>query len=243
MPEPKKGVPMTDQAILYKKLEPVLIAAIKSRVESRAQMQPLFERLRAACGEAIVGDALAIFHSGAVKDGFIVEVAFPVAQAVESGEVHTRQLEGAAVLRLIHTGPHQTIRETSAKVYEYLGQHAWSTSLLRREIYRVLDAANPERNVTEVQVVLHEWDRLLAEGAQKVLGSAGRQTLMQGIETIAPESSFEDYTAWIQGAMDRLDALTDDSEKKCQVVSHCAHVFPQERIEHLRVIYQQGHVR
>ena len=34
--------------------------------------------------------------------------------------------------------------------------------------------------------------------------------------------------------------MTDDSEVKCRVVSHCAHVFPQERIEQLRAIYKQG---
>jgi hypothetical protein len=75
---------------------------------------------------------------------------------------------------------------------------------------------------------------------EKVLGAGARQTLMQGIESITPDSSFEEYTAWIQGAMARLDALTDDEEKKCLVVSHCAHVFPQERIDQLRAIYQAG---
>ena len=89
-------------------------------------------------------------------------------------------------------------------------------------------------------MILHEWDRLLAEGAEKVLGAEARRSLMQGIESITPASSFEEYTAWIQGAMDRLDALTDDEEKKCLVVSHCAHVFPQERIDHMRTIYENG---
>ena len=115
-----------------------------------------------------------------------------------------------------------------------------TTSLFRREIYRRLDPAAPGNNLTEVQVILHEWERLCAEGVEAVLGAGARQTLMQGIESITPDSSFEDYTAWMQGAMARLDALTDDEEKKCLVVSHCAHVFPQERIEHLRAIYQAG---
>jgi hypothetical protein len=141
---------------------------------------------------------------------------------------------------MFHYGAHQTIRETVLKVYEYLDKHAWTTSLFRREIYRTLDEAHPENNVTEVQVVLHEWDRLLAEGAEKVLGGEVRRRLMEGIESITPASSFENYTAWIQGAIARLDALTDDEQKKCQVVSHCAHVFPQERIEHLRDVYQRG---
>ena len=231
---------MADISIFYKKLEPIQIAYIKTRIEARDQISPLIERLRAACGDAIGGDAIVIFHGGAVKDGYLVEAAFPVTRPVETDEIHTRTLEAAPALTCTHPGPHQTIRETALKVYDYLGQHAWTTSLLRREIYQVVDESQPENNVTEVQVILHEWDRLLAEGAEKVLGAEARQTLMQGIESITPASSFDDYTAWIQGAIERLDALTDDNEKKCQVVSHCAHVFPQERIEHLREIYQRG---
>ncbi len=231
---------MTDNPILYKKIEPFQIAALKARVDSRDQILPLFERLKAACGDAVCGDPMVIFHGGAVKDGFIVEAAYPVARPVETPGIHTRTLGAASALTMRHHGPHQTIRETALKIYDYLGKHAWTTSLFRREIYRMMDPLHPEGNLTEVQIILHEWDRLLAEGAEKILGVDARLNLMQGIESITPESSFDDYSAWIKGAIERLDTLTDDSEKKCQVVSHCAHVFPQERIEHLRAIYESG---
>jgi effector-binding domain-containing protein len=231
---------MAEAPILYAKIEPILIAFIKTRIETRDQIPALFERLRSACGEVICGEAQVIFHGGAVKDGFLIEAAYPVSRTVETDEVHARMLEAAPTLVTFHYGPHQTIRETVLKVYAYLDQHAWTTSLFRREIYRVLDAAQPENNVTEVQVILHEWDRLFAEGAEQVFGLEARQKLMQGIESITPATSFDDYTAWIQGAIERLDALTDNNQEKCQVVSHCAHVFPQERIDHLRAIYQRG---
>lgn len=231
---------MLDQPILYQRLQPALIACLKTRIDTRDQLPHLFDRLRVVCGDSIDGKPLVIFHSGAVKDGFLVEAAFPVTHPVETDDIHTRMLEGVPALTTLHFGPHQTIRETVLKVYDYLDAHAWTTSLLRREIYRVLDPTKPEKNVTEVQVILHEWDRLFAESAEKVFGAEARQRLMQGIESITPASSFDEYTAWIQGAIERLDALTDDNEKKCQVVSHCAHVFPQERIDHLRTIYEQG---
>lgn len=231
---------MTGVPIIYKKLEPALIAFIKTRINTRDEIPPLFDRLRPACGDALCGDSLVIFHGGAVKDGYLIEAAFPVARPVETGEVHTRTLEAAPALTMLHHGVHQTIRETVLQIYDYLDQHAWTTSLFRREIYRVLDLAKPENQVTEVQVILHEWDCLFAEGAEKVLGVAARQHLMQGHESITPNSSFDQYVAWIQGAIERLDALTDDNEQKCQVVSHCAHVFPQERIDHLRAIYERG---
>lgn len=231
---------MTENPIIYKRIEPVQIAFIKTRIAGRDEIPAVFGRLRAACGEAIGGDPLVIFHGGAVKDGYLIEAAFPVTKTIETDEVQTRMLEAAPALTMVHHGPHTTIRETVLKVIDYLGQHAWTTSLFRREVYRVLDPLQPENNVSEVQVILHEWERLFAEGAEKVLGAQARERLMQGVESITPNSSFEDYTAWIQGAIERLDALTDDPEKKCLVVSHCAHVFPQERIDHLREIYLHG---
>jgi effector-binding domain-containing protein len=231
---------LADHPIFYKKLEPSRIAFIKTRIDTRDEFPPLFDRLRVVCGDAVCGDALVIFHGGAVKNGFLVEAALPVTRPVETDEVHTRTLEAAPALIMLHYGAHQAIRETILKVYDYLDAHAWTTSLFRREIYQVLDSTQPEKNVTEVQVILHEWDRLFAEGAEKVLGAEASQQLLKGIESITPESSSNDYTAWIQGAIARLDALTSDSDRKCQVVSHCAHVFPQERIDHLRAIYEQG---
>ena len=230
---------MNDDPIVYKKLEPILIACLEARIDTRDQIPPLLDRLRAACGEAICDDAMVIFHGGAVKDGYLIEAAFPVTDAVEDGEVHTRMLEAAPALTTLHHGAHQSIRESVLKVYGYLEKHAGTTSLVRREVYRVLNSAHPEENITEVQVILHEWDRLLGEGAGKILGAEARRRLMEGIESISPASSFGDYAAWIQGAMERLDALSDDGEAKCQVVSHCAHVFPQARIDHLRAVYHQ----
>jgi effector-binding domain-containing protein len=231
---------MTDAPIVYKQLEPVQAALIKACIKTREQILPLFDRLQAACGEAINGPAMAIFHGGAVKDGFLIEAAFPVARPVETGEIHTRLLEAASAITMMHYGEHKTTRESALKIYDYIGKHAWSTSLTQREIYPVLNGAEPEKNITEVQVVLHEWDRLLAQGAEKVLGKDAREYLMMGIEAITPDSSFDDYRLWIQGAIDRLDALTSSEEQKCQVVSHCAHIFPQERIDRLRAVYERG---
>jgi effector-binding domain-containing protein len=231
---------MIEAPILYKELQPVLIAFTTAHVLSREEIPMVLDRLKADCGEAICGDAQVVFHNGAVKEGFLLEAAFPVSCPVETGEVRTRMLEAAQALTMVHHGPHRTIRDTVLKMYEYLEQHAWTTSLFRREIYRVLDATRPANNITEVQVILHEWDRLFAEGAAKVFGVETSQQLMEGIESITPRSSAAEYSFWIQRTIARLDALTDDNEKKCQAISHCAHVFPQERIDHLRGIYQKG---
>ena len=69
-------------------------------MDTRDQMPAAVRSLRAACGEAICGDPMAIFHGGAVKDGFLVEAAFPVTHPVETGEIHTRPLEAAPALTM-----------------------------------------------------------------------------------------------------------------------------------------------
>jgi hypothetical protein len=108
-PEMTDNPALTDNPILYKKLEPIQIAFIKTCIDSREQLPPLFDRLQFVCGEDIDGEAMAIFHGGAVKDGYLVEVAYPVARAVETGEVHTRLLEAAKALTILHYGSHQVI--------------------------------------------------------------------------------------------------------------------------------------
>ena len=64
---------MSTQPIVHKEIEAMKIAAIKTVVEKRADIFPLFEPLRQACGDAICGPAMAVYHFGAVKDGILVE--------------------------------------------------------------------------------------------------------------------------------------------------------------------------
>lgn len=231
---------MSARNIVHKEIEPIQIACIKTVIEKRAGIFPLFAPLRRACGEAICGPPMAVYHHGAVQTGFLVEAAFPVSRPVETDEVYTRQLEGARATTLTHRGAHEIIRETVSQLFEYARAHAGAAGG-QREIYLTLDLDRPDQNVTEIQLIRHEWDCLLAEGVEKTLGPAAREQVMAGIERITPESSLETYTEWIRGAMDRLDALTDDPTQKYQIVSCCAHVFPGERIAHLRAIYEQRH--
>jgi len=229
---------MSTQPIIHKEIEAMQVAGVKAVVEKRADIFPLFGPLRQACGDAICGPAMAIFSFGAVKDGFLVEAVFPVSTPVETEQVYTRQIEETHAWTLVHCGSHEKIRETISALIEHARAHA-GTLAGQREVYLVLDLDDPEQNLTEVQLVKHQWDRLLAEGVEGNLGEKARQLVMEGIEQISSESSQEMYTDWIRGAMDALDSLTDDPEKKYQVLSCCAHVFPDERIAHLRSVYER----
>lgn len=228
---------MNPPQVVHKEIDPVQIAGIQAVVEGRSGIFPLFEPLREACGDAICGPAMAIYHYGEVQEGFLVEAAFPVSRAVETGTVHTRQLEGARATTMIHRGPHDTIRDTVLQVFDYGRTHAGAAGG-QREVYLTLELDQPEENVSEIQLIRHEWDRLLANGMERMLGTDARERVMAGIEQITPESSQGAYAEWIRGAMDRLDAVTDDPGDKYQIVSCCAHVFPEGRIAHLRELYE-----
>jgi effector-binding domain-containing protein len=229
---------MDAREIVHKEIESMQVACIKTVVDKRTDVLPLLYTLRQTCGDAICGPAMAIYHFGAVQTGFLVEAAFPVSRPVEADGVYTRQLEGARVTTITHTGPHESVRDAVSQLYEYGRTHAGAAGG-QREIYLSLDLDQPEENVTEIQLVRHEWDRLLAQGVESNLGAVACEQVMAGIEQIIPDSPLNTYTEWIRGAMDRLDDLTDDPTMKYQVMSGCAHVFPGERIAHLRAIYEE----
>jgi effector-binding domain-containing protein len=232
---------MVETIVIHKQIEPIQVAAYKTVIQKRADILPLFEPLRQACGEAVCGPAMSIIHYGAVKDGLLIEAAYPVNRSVETGQVHTRLLEARRAWTMVHHGPPETLRETTGKILEYIQSHAGTVGGGVREIYLSLDPDHPENNAIEVQVLRHEWDQHLAEGVEQVLSPAACQQVMAGIEAITVESSAEAYREWIHAAMRRLDALTDDLGIKYKIVSCCAHVFPQERIDLLRGLYEQSH--
>jgi hypothetical protein len=129
---------MNTPEVIHKDLETLQIAFTKTVIEKRADMWGLFAPLREACKDTICGPAMAILHYGAVKDGLLVEAAFPVSRVVEADTVHTRLLEAAHAWTLRHTGTHETIRETTSKLLAHIREHAGTVAGMVREIYVVV---------------------------------------------------------------------------------------------------------
>ncbi len=234
---------MSESSVVYKTVAPLQVAAMRAIITSRAEIPPLLERVRRACGDAICGPAMAILEGGAVKTGLVVDAAYPVSRPVQGddGNIQTSVLQEVPVLTMLHYGRHDSIRETVLRIYEYVEHHSRTVTNVRREIYLTLNPAHPEGSVTELQVVMHAWDRLLADGVERVLGSAARDQVMAGAEDFSYETSADEYSAWLRTAMERIDVLTGDPRQKFEMVACCAHVFPEERIAYLRSVYEQAH--
>ncbi len=224
--------------ITFKQTDDTLIASIRFPLEKRAELKPKFEKLTQHCQEYINGPAFIIYHWGTgIEASFDIEAGFPVSQAVETDGIKSRVLKGERVLSMIHKGPHTEMNP--GILYNHATEYGLNPGLRQREIYLQTDDEQPENNETELHVILHDWNDLLAANLERVLGAEARERVMAGSEQITAFSNIDQRARWTCSAMDKLDQLAD-ADQKFDIVSRCAHVFPQERILKLRAVYQQS---
>jgi len=62
---------------------------------------------------------------------------------------------------------------------------------------------------------------------------------MEGVDEVTPDSSADERASWIKAAIERLDGRADE-DQRYEIVSRCAHVFSDERIEELRAICEKN---
>ncbi|MFX0114013.1 MAG: DUF6144 family protein, partial [Candidatus Hodarchaeota archaeon] len=169
----------------------------------------------------------------------VIEVGFPVTQAVETDEIHSRIFEAHEVLSVLCKGDKYTPEQLNAaygKAYDYMLSHGLAPQLLPIQTEIFHDANNPEGKEIEIHINLKNWNNQLANGVEEVLGEDARKEVMEGSEKLTPESSLDERVQWLKGAMERLDSIANE-EEKYDAVSRCAHTFAKERIEELSTVY------
>jgi len=229
---------LDEAGIAHKVLPDLRIASIKTEIADRKELGALFDEVKAACGDAATGGPLLLWYTGTGLKGMLVEAAYPVGREVRRGRVTTRDLRGGPAYTYLHKGP---IDGIDIKTHRgYVGKlYDQGIVLLGplREAYIAQDPAHPEYDLTELQVLSHEWTCRLARGIAAVLGPEAEGLVMQGMQSLGPASTKEDRYRWVKSAMERLDAATRDEGKRYLSVSGCADQFPPNRLEHLREVY------
>ncbi|NIM95789.1 MAG: hypothetical protein GTO18_18980 [Anaerolineales bacterium] len=228
--------------IEHKELKDTLVATAPLNPKNREELfMALSELEKHVPEEHIAGPAFGIFQFiTSIKEGFDVEVGYPVTQPVEQGVIKTRILPGMEVLSYIHRGNIKDIGESYGRLYGYASEHGLISDEFCREVYLLLDAEGVSE--IEIQFVIHRWSQLLATNLTKVLGEDVEQQVMRGNDELTIESTVEERFRWVKGAIERLDDLADE-EERFDVLSRCAHVFPKSQIEKLRVVYEEGKAR
>jgi effector-binding domain-containing protein len=224
--------------IHHKKLDRIMATTIHLTIREREELYPVFESIGREAHGKVAGPPFAVFHWDTGVEGVEVDAGFPVSGAVSLSGATMKTFEEAEAFVLVHVGPYEELRQRYSMLYTQLYARGIPASLLSREIFQKYDVKNPKKNVTEVQVLVHDWESRLARAVEDLLGAEARAHVMMGSELLIPDSSKEERTRWVREAVERLDKLTDD-EQRYDILSRCAHVFPEERIQRLKNIYER----
>jgi len=222
--------------IEHKRVSPTVAAAARITIGSRRDLPAVLERL----GRRIPRDSLAgppfciIRFVTSVKDGLDAEVCFPVTQAAETGGIATRTFPALDVLSLMHSGPLDTLSESYGTLYRAAAERGLISDEFAREVYLGWELA--EWNRIEVQLVLHNWNGLFAANLDRVLSREAGERVTRGLQEPSVASRLDERFRWVKRALERLDGVARE-EQTFDIVSRCAHVFPEEQIEKLRAVY------
>ena len=182
--------------IVHKKLEESLVTTVQLTVKQRAEIKDVLDELaQEVPGETIAGAPFCIFQFvTSLKEGYDVEIGFPVTQKVETGILKSRVLPAMDVLSIVHRGSPEELGETYGTLYGYAREHGIILDEFCREVY--LDTE------VEVQFVIHRWNDRLAENPDRVLGEETKHVVMQGSDELGIESSVDDRFRWVKGMVE-----------------------------------------
>lgn len=228
-----------EMGIEHRRIAEALVVTRRLVLKARSELPAVLAELREhTLPEHIAGPPFCVFQFvTSVKDGFDVEVGYPVSRAVEADGIETKALPAVEVLTLLHEGPMEKLQESYRQLYGPSAAHGLISDEFCREVYWDLD--DLENSRIEVQFVLHDWQGLLRENLDRVLGERARQEVMQGGDGLTIESTVDERFQWVKEVMERMDRLADEGPKY-DIVSSCAHVFPAGQVDKLKAVYEDA---
>ncbi len=229
----------TELRIEHKHLPPIQVATARYTLKSRADLPGILDAVRRYIPETVIaGPAFCILRFiTSVQGGYDAEVGFPVTQSVAAEPVTSRMRPAMEVLSLVHPGPLAKVSDAYRTLYEYASEHAIISDEFAHEVY--LDRDNIAEGRTEVHFVIHNWNERLAQNLDRVVGTEARQRVMQGVASLSIDTMQDERFRWVKSMLARLEALVDD-QVHYDILSSCAHVFPEEQIAKLRQVYVEA---
>lgn len=220
--------------IKYKRVEQLLAVTARQEVKERREIWAALDDLaRSVPAESITGPGLGIFQFvTSIQNAYDVEIALPVAYAVEGAKI----IPAIQVLSLVYRGPVEGLREGYVKLYGSAAQRGIISDEFGREVYH--DVSDPQQVEIELQFIVHGWTGLLAENLERVLGRDALRSVMPGSEKLTLESTVDERFAWAKRAIERLNDLASPGQVY-DVLSSCAHIFPASQIDKLRAVYAE----
>lgn len=146
---------MPEYEVVIKKVEPHLVASVRDRLESYAEVGRLFGELFGYLGPlGAAGLGASLWHDGEFKDSDIdgEAVAFLPHAVPESGRVKVYELPGATVASLVYRGKYSLIDQAYAVLMSWIETNGFRLAGPDREIYLTGGTdPNDPTYVTEIQ--------------------------------------------------------------------------------------------
>lgn len=138
-------------------VESQLVAGLRARV-AEGDLGEFFGRAvqaAAAAGPLVVGPVTAVYHEDA-GDGFDVTIGVPVSSVPDVAlGLETVELPGGAALRVVHTGPYESLGEAYRDLEAELARRGASRTLAwERYLAGPVDDPDPATWTTEVVIPL-----------------------------------------------------------------------------------------
>lgn len=225
-------------SVVYKKIKETLVA-FKRIHGNFDDITKTLEIIKKTAGTKINGEPIIVHHWLVQdKDGHDMDVCVPVSEIIDHKDVKSMTLESREAMTMIHEGSYSTINETYRKVVEETYSHGLPIAESGREVLLKYDAEEPKKTVIEIQEILHDWDNRFSKQLGKVLGEDARSKVLECYTGVSYKSSREERAQAVKCAVDMLDEIATDNQK-FEILSQCAHAFPPELIENMRVVYAE----
>ncbi|MGY5878913.1 MAG: GyrI-like domain-containing protein [Candidatus Thorarchaeota archaeon] len=223
-------------SVVHKLIEetPVVYIRIHGKFDDIAET---LEIIKKEVGTKSKGNPIVVHHWLVQdKDGHDMDVCIPVSENIELGEVKSMVLESCEAMTMVHRGSYKTIIDTYRLVVKETYSHGLPIAESGREVLLNFDAEKPEESIIEIQEVLHDWDNRFSRQLGEVLGEDARSKILECYNDVTHKSSKEDRAQAVKCAVDMLDEVATE-DQKFEILSKCAHVFPPELIEAMRLVY------
>lgn len=83
------------------------------------------------------------------------------------------------------------------------------------------------------------WLAKFSHCLSEIAGEDIREQVMQGSDALSDRSSREDVIAWSKTAMERLERLVDDEQKRRDIMTGCACQYPKLQLQEIRELYEE----
>jgi len=225
---------MNSGQIKHKHISETWVLSHRVQLQKRNQLQALFQAIQQGLPEEVLaGPPICIIQFiTSVRDGYDVDLCFPVWESFGKDSDLTRLLPARDVLSLVHEGPLDELGESYRTLYAWTAERGIVSDEFCHEVY--LDPIGLE--AIEIQFVIHAWEELLADHLARVVNeeSAHQIAAMRDAPTV--DTTLEERFQWVRSAVTNLEKEGGD-EVCYQVLSRCAHVFPERQISKLREVY------